>query len=258
MPAMDAAWLVPALLLSVRLGALALVAPPFGAATIPPSIRVAFVLALAVMLSGITVTGHGAPAASLRTEPAALLGAAASEAAIGAIMALGLAMAFAAFSIGARLIDVQVGFGLGQVFDPTTRQQSPVLSAAFAQLALVCFFLLDGHHALLRGIALSVESIPLGSAWDVGLALPAATRLAAKMFSLGLTMVAPVVLCLMVAELGLGVLSRSLPQMNTLVVGAPFKIVVGLAALALWAATGGSMMNGVYMSAFGMWEAMWR
>jgi flagellar biosynthetic protein FliR len=260
---MDAGWLVAALLLSIRLGALALMAPPLGGAMVPPTVRVAIVLGWAAVLAA---GGTGAaPVTTLPLDSGSglpglgwLLPAAASEAALGVVMALGLNMAFAVFSFGARLVDVQIGFGMGQVFDPMTRQQLPVLSAVFMQVALVGFFLLDGHHALLRGVALSLEAVPPGQPWAPGPLLPAVVKQAAQMFSLGFAMVAPVVFCLTLVELGLGVLSRNLPQMNTLVVGVPIKVVVGLAALGAWAVGSGAVMQRAYASTFAMWGALWR
>jgi flagellar biosynthetic protein FliR len=261
MPGMDAGWLVAAFLLSVRLGALALVAPPLGGRMVPPTVRVAIVLGWAAVLAAGAV---GAPLPALPGSAGgvpplgALLAAVASEAVLGAVMALGLNMAFAIFTFGARLVDVQIGFGMGQVFDPATQQQLPIISAIFAQVALVGFFLLDGHHALLRGVALSIEAVPPGQPWALEPLLPALARQAAQMFSLGFAMVAPVVFCLTLVEFGLGVLSRNLPQMNTLVVGIPIKVVVGLAVLALWAVGSGAVMQRAYASSFEMWGALWR
>ena len=258
MPGMDAGWLVAALLLSVRLGALALMAPPLGGAMVPPTVRVAIVLAWSAVLAAAHPMQPALWPAGQLPGVGPLLAAAASEAALGAVMALGLNMAFAMFSFGARLVDVQIGFGMGQVFDPMTRQQLPILGAVFTQVALVGFFLLDGHHALLRGVALSLEAAPPGQAWALEPLLPAVTRQAGQMFSLGFAMVAPVVFCLTLVELGLGVLSRNMPQMNTLVVGVPIKVVVGLSALGLWAAASGTVMQRAYASTFAMWGALWR
>lgn len=230
---------------------------------VPPTVRVAIVLGWAAVLAASIPAGALAAALPSNTEtglPALgpLLAAVASEAALGMVMALGLNLAFAVFSFGARLVDVQIGFGMGQVFDPMTRQQLPVLSAVFTQVALVGFFLLDGHHALLRGVALSLEAVPPGQSWAMGLLLPAVVRQAGQMFSLGFAMVAPVVFCLTLVELGLGVLSRNLPQMNTLVIGVPIKVVVGLSALGLWAVGSGAVMQRAYATTFAIWGALWR
>lgn len=250
---MDATWLVATLLVAVRLGAMALVAPPLGGGMLPPTVRVAVVLAL----SGVLALSLPVGAAAGQLGLAQLLPAVLREAALGAFLALGLNMAFAIFTFGARLVDVQIGFAVGQVYDPLTHQQMPTLTAAYAQLATVGFFLLDGHHALMRGLAMSLEAVPLGQDWALASLLPAVVRQASQMFSLGFAMMVPVVFCLTLVELGLGFLSRNLPQLNVLVLGIPIKVVVGLVALALWAGSGAHMAR-AYGSAFTMWSALWR
>ena len=256
MEILNGSWIVVGLLLSVRIGAMAFATPMLGGSIIPASIRVAIVLSWSAVLAASVVESMPTTLEIRSVGP--LLAAVASEAALGAAMGLGLALAFASFAIGARIVDIQIGYGMGQVFDPSTRQQIPVLQALVTQAALVGFFLFDGHHGLVRGLALSLEAVPLGSAWTTDAALPGVSKLAAQMFSLGFAMVAPIVLCLMAVELGLGVVSRNLPQMNTLVVGMPIKVIVGLLALALWAAGAAQQMNRAYLAAFEMWEGLWQ
>jgi flagellar biosynthesis protein FliR len=249
------AWIVGALLLSCRLGAIALMAPALGGRVVPPLIRFTLVLGLSAALAGSMV--H-AGAASLSTAPAALVVAVASEIALGAAMALGLNLAFAMFSLGASIVDVQVGFGLGQVMDPTTQQRTSVLTATFQQLALILFFLFEGHHALMRGLVLSIEHVPLGGPWTTQAGLQIAVTQVTQLFTLGFAMLAPVIFCLMVTEIGLGILARSLPQMNTLAMGLPVKVLVALAALAAWVAASLPLMRKAHESAFSGWEYLWR
>lgn len=253
----DARWVVAPMLLSVRLGALVLVAPPLGGGMLPPSVRVVFVLGLAATMGvGRNVSAEVMPAVGLPSAgPLAL--AVLQEAALGMVMALGLSLAFGAIHLGSRLLDVQMGFGLGQVFDPLTRQQLPVLSAAFNQLAGLGFFLLGGLHGLIKALALSLEATPLGSSWALQPLLPQAIRQAGQMFSLGFALVAPVVFCLVLIDFGLGVLSRNLPQMNTFVIGMPIKVVVGLAMLAIWFGLSGDVLGRIYATSFLLWGALW-
>lgn len=191
--------------------------------------------------------------------PGALLVSALTEAGLGAVMALGLNVAFAMFSFGARLVDVQVGYGIGQVLDPMTKQPLPVIGAVFSQLALLSFFAVDGHHALVRGLVLSVERFPPGAPiWMSDFVLGVVTRHTAALFSLGFAMVAPLVFCLMLVEVGLGVLARNLPQINALVLGLPIKVAAGLAALTLWASGAGAVVARAHASVFSTWEALWR
>nr|WP_237022477.1 flagellar biosynthetic protein FliR [Herbaspirillum frisingense] len=76
----------------------------------------------------------------------------------------------------------------------------------------------------------------------------------AGLFSLGFALAAPVVFCILLVEVGLGVLARNLPQMNMFTMGVPVKVIVGLSALSLWMMGAGDAMSRVYLSIFKAWE----
>lgn len=76
------------------------------------------------------------------------------------------------------------------------------------------------------------------------------------MFGLGLALAAPVVMCLLLVDLALGVVSRNLPQMNMLVLGVPLKVVVALAALSLWMGGVGHTMNRAFGSIYRTWDGI--
>ncbi|MEP6501886.1 MAG: flagellar biosynthetic protein FliR, partial [Betaproteobacteria bacterium] len=240
------------LLLATRFGALLLMSPPIGGGAVPATVRVAVVVALAVCFSSLVP----APAQgwSLWQVVAALAG----EVVLGLTMAVGLNLAFAAFAIGARILDTQIGFGIGQVFNPLTRQQTPILTGLFAQVALVLFFTTDAPDGVLRGVVLSIQAYPPGTAWPLQSALGPVIAQVAGLFALGFAIVAPVVFCLLLVELGLGVISRSLPQMNMFAMGIPIKIVVGLTALAIWTTGSLALLLRTHAAVFKGWEAMFR
>ncbi len=250
------AWAATTLCLAARLGALLLVAPPFGGRTLPPTVRVALVVAVAALLAGAVPPAARVQVADTGSLFAALLG----ECAVGALLAVGVAFAFAAWDIGARALDVQIGFGIGQVFDPGTQRSLPIVSALFAQAAVIVFFATDSHHLLLRGFAAALERFPVGRGFpldDASLAGAAAmlVRQSAAAFTLGFALVAPVVLALALIDLGLGVLARNLPQMNLFVVGIPVKVVTGIAALAIWLPLAGGAIGRIHGALFGAWDA---
>jgi flagellar biosynthetic protein FliR len=252
-PAVWEAFLLVAFLLSLRLGALLLLTPMLYAAGLAGAVRVLIVLGLAFALaSGLS---SPPPAEALLHKPGLLVGAAASELALGATLALGVFATFAAFSFAGRLIDVQIGFGMAQVFDPATRRQVPVLQSAFDHVAVLVFFLVNGHHALLRGVAYTIERFPPGHPWPLAATVPMITRQVASLFSMGVALAAPVVACLLLVELALGIAARNLPQINMFVIGVPVKVVVGLAMLALWFAGLGDAMSRVYAFMFRSWES---
>ena len=78
----------------------------------------------------------------------------------------------------------------------------------------------------------------------------------ALLFSLGLAMLAPVVLTLVLVDLCLGVVARNLPQVNVLALGFGIKVVVGLGALSLASVAGSSVMARAYRSVFQTWESL--
>lgn len=239
------------LLLSLRIGPLFAISPLLSAGVVPGTVRVLFVVGLATALAlGLPDVG----VATALNQPGPLLVAALSELALGAVLAFGVVAAFAAVSFAGRLVDIQVGFGIAQVYDPATRGQVTVVTSAFNQLALLLFFLMEAHHALLRGIAYTLERFPPGRAWSVEQAMPMVAKQMAGVFTLGFALAAPVVVCLLLLDLALGVVSRNLPQMNMFVLGIPAKIVVGLLLLALWFTGIGEAMGRAYALIFRGWH----
>ena len=244
-------------LLSVRLSAVFLLTPILFAAPLPPTARVLLVLALSIALALGHVQETPAPElAAIVQAPGRLLLAVLTEAALGALLAMGILLAFAAFSFAGTLLDLQIGFGMASVYDPVSRRQVPVLTDAFNQAAVLVFFLVNGHHALMRGLAFSLERFPLGQPWDVVPAAHILMKKAGAVFALGFSLAAPVVCCVLFVEFALGVISRNLPQMNTFVVGVPAKIAAGLLALALWQGGAGTAMMRIYQSIYATWDQL--
>lgn len=249
--AMGQPWVLMVLLLSARIAALLLLTPVLYAATMPVLVRVLIAVGIACVVA-LPFAGGSAPRLA---DPGALVEALLREVLVGATLGLGILMAFGGFALAGRLIDVQIGFGIAQVFDPLTRTRVPVLSSVFGLLAAVFFFLVDGHHAVLRGVAYSVERFPVGQGWDVAAAAAPVAKEAAALFTLGFALAAPVVLGLLLVDFALGAISRTLPQMNMLVMGVPVKIVAGLLALSVWASGFGAPAGRLYAEIYRTWTA---
>ncbi|MFI4928357.1 MAG: flagellar biosynthetic protein FliR, partial [Burkholderiales bacterium] len=111
------------------------------------------------------------------------------------------------------------------------------------------------HHALLRGIAFSVERFPVGGGWVLGSAAEPMVRQGAGLFTLGFALASPVVLGLLLLDFVLAVVSRNLPQMNIFMVGLPLKITLGLLSLSVWAAGFGAPARRLYQAIYQAWNA---
>lgn len=250
MPQMDPAWAVAVLLLWARLATLLTLSPLAQAVKAPAAFWVLFTLALS---SGLCA------ALGLRTNvPTDWLGLVIpllGEVAFGALLGLALHMAFGALAMAGRLLDLQMGMGMAAVLDPVTRAQMPVMGVALNLLGLAVFWGVQGHHALLRGLAAAAQWVPPGSAWP----LPQPAALARAMgatFSLGIAVVAPAIFLLLLTDWVLSFSSRVLPQMNVMFIGMPVKALVGLSALAIASPGLEPAFRRLYASVFDLWASV--
>lgn len=248
-------WVTNVFFLSLRMTTILIMTPLLFASAIPVSIRTLLILSLSVAIAA-GLSPAEATYSLTQLDAGSVMVASARELFLGASLSLGILVAFAAISVAGRLLDIQIGFGMAQVFDPFTRAQAPILSSMLNQLGVIFFFLVDAHHTLLRAVAFSVERFPLGRAAGFdGFVFPMMKHVG-SLFSLGFALASPVVFCLLLVELSLGVVARNLPQMNMFVMGVPIKIVVGLATLAMWVVASGDMLNRIHHSIFQTWDWM--
>jgi flagellar biosynthesis protein FliR len=247
---LDLSWVTTAAFVALRLGALLMFTPLMTLMKAPMVVRLVFTLALAATLAaGMPSSARAAPL----PDVAALAVGAVSEVLLGAVLAFGLHAAFGALQLTARLIDLQVGFGVGGVYDPNTRSQTSALSMGLQWVGVLVFFSLDGHHALLRGVAYSIEHVRPGRPF-FGYAIEEITRMFGLVFSLGVLVGAPVIAALLMLEAGLAVVSKALPQMNVFFVSMPLKIGLGLGLLALASRQFAPLMGRGYVAVFEFWQ----
>ncbi|MFY0678096.1 MAG: flagellar biosynthetic protein FliR [Neptuniibacter sp.] len=240
---------VAIILTFIRLSALLLLTPLFAVAKVPVMVRNLFLIALAtVFVVGLDITPTSVPYTLSDFFLAAI-----HELLTGAVMAFGLFAAFAAFLFGGRLLDFQMGFGVANLIDPATNAQGPLLGTILNVMAVMTFFLLNGHHWLIRGIAYSFHAIPVGQGLS-HINIQALITQFGYMFIFGLMLVAPAVFTLLLLDVGLAIAARTMPQVNIFIVGLPLKIFVGLVVLAVSLNYLSPLMNRIFESGFKFWE----
>lgn len=223
-------WGLCVALLTVRLTVALALSPALASHGLPATVRVALVLALAALTFAYR---NPLPAAAVwAREPAALLMPVLTEVLVGALLGLGVHVVMAALSLAGRLMDVQIGFALGSVFDPVTRSSSNVLGSLASLIGVTLFVTGGAHLQLAELISQSLDALPLGQMPPIE--DPLQPLLAAgTMFGTGLALAAPVAIALLIVDLAVAVASRNMPQVNVLVLATPVKVVVGYAVLAL-------------------------
>lgn len=247
----DLAWLLTTALVALRLGVTFALTPVLAFGALPARFRVLLVVALAALM--VSATGARAPLGPL--DVAGFAGMAAGEALLGALLAFGILAAFAAFQIAGRVIDLQLGFGAATLIDPGTRGHAPLLGTLVWMTAVAAFFAVDGHHALLRAFAVSLETVPPGAALR-GLSLAPAIGQFGLMFAFALALAAPVMFVLLLVDAALAVMARTMPQMNMFFLSLPLKVLVGLLALSLSITHAGPLVRRTFESILAMWEGV--
>ncbi|SEB03106.1 flagellar biosynthetic protein FliR [Thalassobacillus cyri] len=157
------------------------------------------------------------------------------EAFVGIMIGLIAYIILAAVQIAGGFIDFQMGFAIANVIDPQTGAQSPLIGQYLYTFALLFLLVVNGHHLMLDGIFYSYELIPMQTWIPIGDSNIAAFVIQAfnQMFIIAFLMAVPVVGCLFLVDVALGIVARTVPQLNVFVVGLPLKILVALAVLFL-------------------------
>jgi flagellar biosynthetic protein FliR len=212
-------------LLLLRPGMLVVAAPPFGAAYAPVPVRLGLTLLLALALTPVIAT----PTTFGLIDLTAVV---ARELAIGLALALGIRALVAGAELAGHLSGYQLGFSYGSLVDPQSGVRNSMLAVLYANLALVTFFAVNGHHQMIRAMAMSYAELPIGLGRIDG-SLPAAvTGMLAVVFVLGVRLAMPLILALLVVEVALGLIARAAPAINLMAVSQPLRILIGLLVVA--------------------------
>ena len=152
-----------------------------------------------------------------------------SEFLIGILIGFIAFVYFTSVYLAGTIIDTQMGFGMVNVFDPQTNTQIPVMGNFYNNIISLLFIVVNGHHLLIRALVNSYRILPLGFSPNISIeSVNLMTRIFIEIFMLAAKFSAPVLIAVFLANVLLGILARTMPQMNVFVVGLPLKIMVGM------------------------------
>jgi flagellar biosynthetic protein FliR len=207
-----------------RVAAMMLFAPLFGSGRIPNRVKVllALVMALALM--------PAVPATPVldRLTIWDLWLAMAGEILIGLALGTVMSSVFIAAQWAGEIVGQQLGFNLSEVFDPQFGAAGSIMGDFYFMLTLVLFLTFGGHHALVDSVRDSFQAVPLLA---LGIGTNVVDMMVATLTSattLAFRLAAPVLMTMLVVDVAIGFLSKTMPQFNVLSAGMSMKSIIGL------------------------------
>lgn len=217
------------LLLFLRVSGIIFPSPIFGRKNVPKLVKISFCVALTYLfLSAFPFPKDWKEAASLTGYFLMCAKELLFGAALGFIMTVFFDLVYSA----GQLMDMQIGFGIVSVYDIQNNSQVPVVGNMLNLMLLILFFGLNGHLKVISIIYSTIEKVPIGHV-VIGTSVVMAVWEAFSLSCILAVMVAmPLLAAGVVMEVVMGVLIRSVPQINMFVIGIPVKLFVGLVVFA--------------------------
>lgn len=217
-------------LLVVRPAMLVSAAPLLGSTALLPQVKVALALLIAVVIApAVTIAG---PITGLT-----LVTVIAREMAIGLALALVVRALIAGAEMAGHLAGFQIGFSYGATIDPVSGVRNTAVATLYGMIATITLFGINAHHMLLRALAASYTHMPIGQGQVHPSLLDGIRDTLGLVFVLGLRLAAPLLIVLLIVEVAIGLIARSAPALNMMVIGYGARLIVGMTVLAAVIAT---------------------
>jgi len=169
----------------------------------------------------------------MATSALALAVGATGEIFIGLIIGFSIKLIFAGIQLAGQLAGYQMGMALANVMDPSSSQQVPLLAQFNNLFGLLIFISINAHYLFIRALTRSFEMVPPLNVNFSGSLMEHLIKMSGNIFVIGIQVGAPVIAALLITSVAFGLIARTVPQMNVLIVGMPLKIAIGLLFLGI-------------------------
>jgi len=196
---------------------------PFYAHTsIPVSIKTAFAFYLTILFFPVTTL------ANIPYEIGNIAFLVVMEFMLGFIAAVVLNLVFAALGLAGGQISMIMGFSMATVMDPTSGTNTPVIGQILTLIAVMILLAFNGHHLILLFLSESITHIELGAFYPSAHIWTYLESAVTHMFMIGLIIAFPFIALSILSDVIFGMLMKTMPQFNLLVVGFPIKIFLSI------------------------------
>ncbi len=212
----------------VRMSGFVLFNPIFGRNGIPGIIKAGFIMVFSITAAAIAPSTVSVPPTLVEFMVRLLL-----ELFLGFVLGFAMQIFFYIPQLAGEVIDTQMGLTMGKIYDAGSQASLSVTSQLLNVLMFMLFFAANGHHTLLRILLTSGDIVSFGAV-SIGAEIPSAiTTLFVSCTLLAVKLALPVLAAELLGQVGMGVLMKTIPQINVFSINIELKVILGLVMVML-------------------------
>ncbi|WP_025209903.1 flagellar biosynthetic protein FliR [Hippea sp. KM1] len=211
----------------LRVSSVVVFAPIFSSSSVPPQLKAAFSLVFAAAL--FPTVRQYINIESLNSMY--LFAVTLRELVFAILLSLTIHFVWSGLELGAQLVGFNMGFSIANVLSPEENIQISVLAEFESIFAILVFLIINGHYVFLQALAMSFEAVKVGSFALNHNIFTIFNKLIITLFDVAFTVLAPVIIALFITQVVFGVIARTMPQMNIMIVAFPLSIAIGFITL---------------------------
>lgn len=214
------------LIVIIRISGIFVFSPLFSSQNVPPVMKIGLTFTFGFLLTmslpgGIIIPEQSLVLLILR------------EFMIGLIIGFIAYVFLTSFYVLGQVVDMKIGFGMANVFDPQNKIQVPLMGNVYYMLAFLFLLMINGHHIIIQALIDSYKFIPIGTFNYSEDVLNIIVNSLVQAFDIGFRLSFPIVAIIFLTDVVLGIMAKAIPQMNVFVVGMPLKVFIGLIVIML-------------------------
>lgn len=212
------------MLVFARISMVIAVVPIFGSTNVPVPIKIG----LSLFISLITYTIIDQSVVPQNLPLLGLLILILKEGIVGLMFGFVTGIMFFAIQFAGHFISFQMGFAMVQLIDPQSQERVPIIGQFYFIMTILIFLLINGHHLVLSALGESFNLVPIGSGMISKELTDSLILLGGKVFTLAMKISSPILATLYLTDVMMGIIARTVPQMNIFFVSLPLKISIGM------------------------------
>ncbi|MFC1560084.1 flagellar biosynthetic protein FliR [Candidatus Margulisiibacteriota bacterium] len=218
------------MLVLARVAGLFISAPIISAKSVPAFVKIGLAIWLAVILWFVVPLPYGVP-----DSPALFLMALVIEVFVGYTIGFISNLIIQSIQAAGDMADVQMGLSVANVLSPTTGLMTSVVGSLTFYIAMVVFFIVDGHHMIFAALHQSFRALPVTGALNFsgGVFVLQIIELIKFFWVTAIRLAAPSLLLIFLSDFSFGIVSRVAPQVNVFMLGFQVKPGLGLLGIML-------------------------